>query len=170
MHNIGAVSSGLNVTGSLNGAGLVSPTCCNYRRDCSLDSDPPPGGGSCDPGCVSTTFTVNTGYNGIAGTPYAIGAKDEYWHLLTDPNGGSVPRCPTAIAKNVSWGNPGANSQWIASTPTWANNVNGSYIYERCFCVCEAGTLTIDLWVMADDAGNVTFDNVPIGSIPSCSS
>ncbi len=119
--------------------------------------------------CHTDVLVINSGYNNDTGHPYPVGVADNFWTVTADPAGGIVPRCARVIVPSPVWKPPFPNSQWISSNPTEANNVNGRYSYQKCFCVCEEGDFYFDLRAMADDGGTITLDGMPVGVLPLAS-
>ncbi|MBS1914018.1 MAG: hypothetical protein JST22_18670 [Bacteroidetes bacterium] len=123
------------------------------------------GTGSCaDSCCLTDALSLNTGYDHANGTTYAIGSSDGYWTIVSDPAVGPVPRPATVVAPAAGWGPAQPGTRWIAALPTAADSIRRTVVYQKCFCVCDTTTITIDLNVMADDTARISVDGVVIGT------
>ena len=123
----------------------------------------------CPTNCLTNVVILNTGFNHPAGTTYSIGAADAFWRVVDDQDSNTHElRDATVVAKLPgAWHDPEANSQWISSEPTAANNINGTYTFETQFCL-EPGwsNVVLTLCVRADDAATVFLNGASILSVP----
>ena len=113
--------------------------------------------------CDTDNLALNTGLDHTTGTPYAAGNLDGFWRIVDDPISGTIEPRPAAVVASISdWTAAPAASQWTAPYPTAANNVNGLYVYEFCFCLLEEdATLNVDLSLLADDEASVYLADAP---------
>ncbi len=118
---------------------------------------------------TDTILIINTGYNPVTGGIIPIGQNDPFWIVISDPILSTLePRPATTISKHPAWSNPFPNSQWIAVYSSYANNTNGIYEYQRCFCIEREGRIRIRLQVLADDTVGIFLNNIYLGgSTPS---
>ncbi|MBS1911319.1 MAG: T9SS type A sorting domain-containing protein [Bacteroidetes bacterium] len=116
--------------------------------------------------CQTDVLLLNTGYNHLTGSVYAIGGTDGFWTVVNDPTGGIVPRQANVIPAAPIWPAPQANTQWISHLAAPNDPNLASVTYEKCFCVCDSTTLTFNLSLLSDDSATVFVDNIFIGNTP----
>jgi len=122
-------------------------------------------------GCPkSTSVILSTGYDQAAGSAYSPGQQDGYWTLVNSPDAAlPLPSPAWALNKNSSWSIL-PYSGWLSAyqtPPLLINNPAPSnpYSFQRCFCTCDGiQSVGIDLDLLVDNAAEVYFDNVLIGS------
>lgn len=151
--NTGGEHSGFNAIGTVSGQFLEKMSCCSGRMEC----------------CDVPMLSMNTGYDHTDNSTFDIDDHDNHWTVVEDHLGGTVPRCANVIARPDGedaddWDAPQFNSQWISSEPGAENDADGTYAYEKCFCVSEATYISLFLNVMADDRAEVFLDGVSQGS------
>ncbi len=117
--------------------------------------------------CHLDRLPLSTGWNRISNTVHPTGVTTPFWQVIVDPAGGTVPRPANVIAPNSGWAAPGSSpiSQWIASTSTWSNQLNGNYEYETNFCLdhdFKEPRLTLKVW--ADDSATVYLNGYLVGT------
>lgn len=119
--------------------------------------------------CPTDSLIINTGYNPASGSALPQFVNDPLWTVVSDPFPNTFePRPATTINKHPAWAFPFLNSQWIAVYNSYANNTNGIYEYERCFCIKSGGRFRIKLSILADDTVAVFLGgNYLGGSTPS---
>lgn len=120
-------------------------------------------------GCSVTTLTVGTGYDYSTNSVHPVGDADAYWNVVEDPDPTTAePRPAFVISPNPAWKPALPNSQWISSYPTAANETNGKYAYEFCFCLgSNFTTPVLNLSLRADDRADVFFNGTFLGSTPN---
>jgi hypothetical protein len=113
--------------------------------------------------CLTNALDISTGYDHANGAtfPTSTGTQDPYWVLTDAPtNNGAVNLNGPAfvIPNSTSWAAPQTNSQYISAfVSSGSNEANTNanlapYSFERCFCVCEEGTvLNFDINVHVDN-------------------
>ncbi|MBS1914338.1 MAG: T9SS type A sorting domain-containing protein [Bacteroidetes bacterium] len=118
--------------------------------------------------CQTDVLLLNTGYDHFNNQPYTVPASDAFWHVITDPAGGPVPRAADVIPSAPPWAPAQFNSQWIGGVPSPRDPSLGGTVYEKCFCVCGDRPMvyTIDLNILSDDSATVFVDGAPIGNTP----
>ena len=112
----------------------------------------------CPTNCLVTNVVLNTGFNQSAGTTYSIGADDQYWQVVVDPDGGQVPRPADVIERAPSgvWLLPMDDSQWISVYPSAADSAFSAYTFQSTFCLKPCySNIVVSLCVRADDYADV---------------
>lgn len=122
--------------------------------------------------CLTDVLLLNTGYDHAAGGTYTPPGLDAYWHVVSDPAGGAVPRAADVIPAAPVWPAAQGGSQWIGGVPTPYDPTLGKTVYEKCFCVCDdkdgrVSTYNLNLSILADDEANVFIDGGFIGNVPA---
>lgn len=125
----------------------------------------------CDPPvdtCGADTLLINSGYNQIAQSVYAIGDFDAYWTVTCDPDPLTTePRPSSAITPNSAWAPALPMSQWISSYPMNANPLNGLYCYQFCFCLDDNfSNAELYIELRADDSAAVYLNGNFVVSTP----
>jgi hypothetical protein len=141
VHNPIPYHSGLNVSGTATGSGLVRPVCCGRSKTPTPDSD-----------CDVSSLTL---------------ASDHTWSIIFDASGGLVPRCASVITPAQPYPNWGLQppAKWIGVNPDKGKtSVNGLYTFQKCFCVSEQTTLQLDISAFADDTLEIQFNGTTIFS------
>lgn len=117
----------------------------------------------------TASVSLNTGVNPATGallTP--LGSPDPGWTVIGDPFSSTVEPRPADVFTNAlsAWGTlPG--SQWIGSQTDANQGQNGSYYYQRCFCLRDGfGNANLQLTMRADDQADV-FLNATLPQIQS---
>jgi hypothetical protein len=113
--NTGAVVSGMNMTGSVTGQGLVSYACCS--RTCG---DVP-----VDTGCSVSRLDLSS---------------NSRWNMLIDAGGEVTARCADSIAREPGWSATNGGD-WIGA-PIFQDSV--AVAFRKCFCVDQPTTVTVD--------------------------
>jgi|GEM_PF-2428027 len=122
--------------------------------------------------CKVDTLLLNTGWNHTSNSVDPIGSLTTFWTVIGDPSPNTnEPRPAWAINKHPAWSNALPNSQWISSYPSSANDTNGLYVYQACFCARRLATgaypnirLVLDL--RADDRARVYVNGNLVVSTP----
>jgi hypothetical protein len=129
----------LNVAGSIQGPGLLSPTCC---------SAPPVELSSCQ-------------------TDHLQIVTDNTWTIESGPAAaGTFPRGATSVNAPVPWP-PSTDPNWIGPNSTGSSVWNGgtdTYVYRKIFCVDEAGTFILTVTTRVDDGGDIFLNGVLLGA------
>ena len=159
-------------SGSFFAPGTTTPVSC-MATDCHGNSN------SCTftvtvllgTNCCPTTnaLVLNTGYNQNSNTVYGYGQADAFWWVTADPTlpPTFLPRPATVIQPNPAWQPAQANSQWISSYPTEADNLNGEYDFETFFCLASnAANLVLNICLRADDQAGAYLNGNPIPLTP----
>lgn len=117
--------------------------------------------------CATASVAINTGYDQVGGVALPIGATDTFWTVIADPDAGTTePRPATTVLKHPAWANPLPGSQWISSYPSQADNLNGEYDFQFCFCLKDGFTLPhLHLDGYADDTADVYLNGTYVGHI-----
>ena len=112
------------------------------------------------------TLPIATGYNYATSSEYAIGNADPNWAVVADPDPHtSEPRPAWVIDRNPAWKEPLPGTKWISSYPSAADETNGKYTFESCFCLREGfGRPTLNLSLRADDRADVYLSDGSNGS------
>jgi hypothetical protein len=116
--------------------------------------------------CLTDSIMLNTGWNHATNSLGAIGTYTSYWHVISDPSPNtSEPRPASVILKHPAWANPQPNSQWLSAYPTNANDTNGTYTFEYCFCIGpNAKRPRLDFTLLADDSATVYLNGNYVGA------
>lgn len=116
--------------------------------------------------CLTDTIRLNTAWNHATNSLNAIGTFTPYWRVVADPSPNTTePRPAAVILKHPAWANPFANSQWISAYPSSANDTNGTYTFEFCFCIGpNAKRPRLDFQLLADDSASVYLNGNFIGA------
>ena len=117
----------------------------------------------------TNTVVLNTGYDHPSGSVYAVGAADAFWTVTADPDSGTTETRPaTVIQRHPAWAVPTANSQWLSSYPTAADDLNGAYDFQTRFCLQPGWTnVVLNLCLRADDQAEVFLNGNLILTGPS---
>jgi hypothetical protein len=124
--------------------------------------------------CYGNVLNISTGYNeSISGynTPLAL---ESNWTLVGVPTGSGItlPAPAWDIPTYPGWAN-NPNATWASPYQSQAytfTNWHGStanseaFVFEKCFCLCRASTVNIDLNLLADDYVEIFLDGVSIGA------
>lgn len=121
--------------------------------------------------CISDTLIISTGYDHSTGTIQSPISQDANWDLVSVPSNSPVtPPSPSwVITPNGAW-STFPNGAWVSPFQTNAYNINNPYptydpfLFENCFCLCQATTVRIKFDVMADDEARVYLDGVEIAN------
>ena len=143
--------------GTTTPVNVVATDCNGNTNSCTFTVTVPLGTNCCP---TTNSLVLNTGFNQSSNTVYGYGQADAYWWVSADPTVPSafLPRPATVIQGNPAWQPPQANSQWISSYPTEADNLNGEYDFETFFCVATNGAtnLVLNICLRADDEAGLT--------------
>ena len=137
--------------GTTTPVNVVATDCNGNTNSCTFTVTVPLGANCCP---TTNSLVLNTGFNQSSNTVYGYGQADAYWWVSADPVPSAfLPRPATVIQGNPAWQPPQANSQWISSYPTEADNLNGEYDFETFFCVATNGAtnLVLNICLRADD-------------------
>lgn len=105
-------------------------------------------------GCLVPFINISTGIDPATGSviPITTTSYDPNWIVISDPfPTTNEPRPASVIQKYSDWSNPLPGSQWIAVYNSAANDTNGVYVFERCFCIEGETRAVVELQVLADD-------------------
>ncbi len=117
------------------------------------------------PKCHVQSINISTGVSSNGSTVLAPGQSDPNWTLTAQPTTSNLflPLAPTVISPYSGWATlPGA--AWISPFITSSYNVNNCatndctckpFVYQRCFCVCDTGTVNVNFKFASDNAGEV---------------
>lgn len=118
--------------------------------------------------CASklSTLPIKTGVDEASNTVLPQGAADQTWTVISDPDPGTTePRPATVIPKYPAWSAPLPGTQWISSFATSANDLNGLYQLETCFCLGPGFHQTkLSMTLLADDWAEVFLNGSSIGA------
>ncbi|MEL7425176.1 MAG: SdrD B-like domain-containing protein [Bacteroidota bacterium] len=108
-----------------------------------------------EPECATNSINISTGVNHATGSNYLATnpatAQDAYWQLTAIPPGSAATFGPAwVIPDNYSQWFSTNNAEWLYAFRT-STQQPGVYTFERCFCLCEAGEIELDLQAYADD-------------------
>jgi hypothetical protein len=115
--------------------------------------------------CLTDSLSLNTGIYQLTGELVPLGGYCSNWRVVADPSPNTAePRPSSSIAVYPGWADPLPNSRWISSYPTAANDTNGTYTFETCFCVKEGATNPrLHLELLADDRAKCYLNGQFIG-------
>ena len=118
--------------------------------------------GPCSP---TDPLVINTGWNQTDQAVLSTGEADNEWMVISDPDAGtSEPRPAFVVGTYTGWAEPQANSRWLSSYPTSANDRNGHYVFEYLFCLQSTMNASLALTLRADDTASVYLNDHAIGS------
>ncbi|MHB1279031.1 MAG: SdrD B-like domain-containing protein [Bacteroidia bacterium] len=124
--------------------------------------------GNCEETCfVNSVLRLGTGYDLTLMTPYATGANDPNWTVLSDPLGnmGTQPWVQPYFVP--FWFSTGSPSQWITSDPNQPSPT-GTYSYELCFCIKDSvQNIAANFDFRADDSAVIYINGNLVMWIPS---
>lgn len=106
---------------------------------------------ACDPACTSSSLSLVTGQ-----APWMVTRVDN----LTL----ATPRTPHIVTDPFVIGDPVSGSDWISPHESASDNVVGVTTFKRCFCVCTAGTIRIQMTYLADDTADIYLDSTLVHS------
>jgi len=110
-------------------------------------------------------LVINTGWNQADQALIQIGQADNEWMVISDPDNGTKESRPAFVVDTFTgWANPQANSGWLSSYPTSANDRNGHYVFEYLFCLQSTANASLALTLRADDTASVSLNGHSIGS------
>ncbi len=115
--------------------------------------NPPPG---CEDICVTTSVDLSTGVNFNDGSLLPVGVYEGAWELISGPDPINYPIPGYVINPDPAWNTlPGA--QYISPYANTSNNdmFPEPYLFERCFCVCEASSIELNVEALFDNFINV---------------
>ncbi len=115
--------------------------------------------------CHSRSINIGTGIT-ANGSILAPGQADPHWTLISQPSTSSLglPMAPIVLTPFAGWTNSLSNANWISPFISSSYNVNNCqanncscppFVYERCFCVCDTGTVNFNFKFASDNAGEV---------------
>jgi hypothetical protein len=115
--------------------------------------------------CLTDSLSLNTGIYQLTGELVPLGGYCSNWRVVADPSPNTAePRPSSSIAVYPGWADPLPNSRWISSYPTAANDTNGTYTFETCFCVKEGATNPrLHLELLADDKADIYLNGQLLG-------
>ncbi len=127
--------------------------------------------GCSNPGCISDTLIISTGYDHSSGSIQSPISQDDNWNLVGVPSNSPVtPPSPTwVINPNGAW-STFPNGAWVSPFQTNAYNINNPpssydpFLFENCFCLCQQTTVYIKFDVMADDVARVYLNGTQIAA------
>ena len=112
--------------------------------------------------CLVSQLTVNTGYNPVTNSTYAIGVQDQYWSVTynSPSNQAVAPALPPyqsyTVTPNGAW-TTNANTRWVCflSNPNYStiNTTDSTYqnTYTRYFKTCLTDSFTFNFQWAADN-------------------
>lgn len=123
------------------------------------------GATNCDTSCIAQSLNISTGYDPVTGNILAPGNSDPLWTTVSVPPSSSiVPPLPANIVGIYpGWSHP-SGSEWLSAMPFNNYSINNCspancdcepFVYERCFCLCEADSVTFNFLFYSDDNGEV---------------
>jgi hypothetical protein len=83
------------------------------------------------------------------------------WQLKSGP-GVSSPIVPPVKVNPVPWTNVLPGSSWVSMDSKGGNGDVGEYAYEFTFCLCRAGSHTLNLSFLADNGAKVFLDSTQV--------
>ncbi|MEO5928768.1 MAG: hypothetical protein ABIR47_02440 [Candidatus Kapaibacterium sp.] len=101
---------------------------------------------ACDSSCATSQLSV---VSGVA--PWRVTRVDDVQL--------SLPRASNIVTGTGSIGAPVMGSDWISPHDTAVDSFIGVTTFQRCFCVCTAGTVRIQITYLADDTADIYLDN-----------
>jgi|GEM_PF-2440076 len=112
------------------------------------------------------SLKLGTGYNAELDTVYVDNDEDMYWTVISDP-WGNDPYPAIAAYTNSAYQPEFPDTRWInyphSQRPSGAP-VNGTYSFERCFCLAPGFTdASLDINLRADDSARVFFNGHNLG-------
>ncbi|HVZ38018.1 MAG TPA: T9SS type A sorting domain-containing protein [Candidatus Kapabacteria bacterium] len=143
VQNVKLPYAGLDVSGTVSGAGLLRDECCSAEVPIK------------DPCCQTDRLVIPT---------------DDTWTITTGPAAfAPYPQCATIISNpHPAWHAPVGGTNWIGTNASgtsgpWGPNPD-IYVYHKGFCVEQDGTYIITITSMADDVGTIILNGVVIGN------
>ncbi|MBS1914046.1 MAG: hypothetical protein JST22_18815 [Bacteroidetes bacterium] len=103
----------------------------------------------CDAGCTVSQLTLTTGHSA-----WMITKADD---AVLD-----APRAPHVVTGTSGIGTPVSGAEWISPRESAADPIEGMTFFQRCFCVCTAGTMRIQLTYLADDYATIYVDDTEL--------